>query len=64
MYFRLLNADVAVAAPLISMGAVLGKVTYMQLIVMGIIELVMYTVNMYIGETLFMVMITKLELLV
>nr|XP_012224503.1 PREDICTED: ammonium transporter Rh type A [Linepithema humile]XP_012224504.1 PREDICTED: ammonium transporter Rh type A [Linepithema humile] len=50
----LLSADVAVAAPLISMGAVLGKVTYMQLIFMGIIELIMFTVNQYIGEQLFM----------
>ncbi|XP_043465365.1 ammonium transporter Rh type B-B isoform X1 [Leptopilina heterotoma] len=46
----LLSADVAVAAPLISMGAVLGKTTYMQLIIMGIIELIMYTANKYIGE--------------
>ncbi|XP_034946674.1 ammonium transporter Rh type A isoform X2 [Chelonus insularis] len=50
----LLNADVAVAAPLISMGAVLGKTTYMQLIFMGIVELAMYTVNKYIGEYYFM----------
>lgn len=47
---RLLSADVAVAAPLISMGALLGKTTYMQLIIMGIIELIMYTANKYIGE--------------
>ncbi|XP_033209252.1 ammonium transporter Rh type B-B isoform X2 [Belonocnema kinseyi] len=46
----LLSADVAVAAPLISMGAVLGKTTYMELIIMGIIELIMYTANKYIGE--------------
>ncbi|XP_046626706.1 ammonium transporter Rh type B isoform X1 [Neodiprion virginianus] len=46
----LLSADVAVAAPLISMGALLGKTTYTQLIVMGVIELVVYTVNKYIGE--------------
>ncbi|KAM0735160.1 Ammonium transporter Rh type B-B [Formica fusca] len=51
----LLNADVAVAAPLISMGAILGKVTYMQLIFMGIVELIMFTINMYICEHLFMV---------
>ncbi|XP_029169614.1 ammonium transporter Rh type A-like isoform X2 [Nylanderia fulva] len=50
----LLNADVAVAAPLISMGVVLGKVTYMQLIFMGIVELIMFTINKYIGENLFM----------
>ncbi|XP_058797600.1 ammonium transporter Rh type B-B isoform X2 [Phymastichus coffea] len=46
----LLSADVAVAAPLISMGALLGKTTYIQLIFMGIIELIVYTLNKYIGE--------------
>ncbi|XP_012274440.1 ammonium transporter Rh type A isoform X2 [Orussus abietinus] len=46
----LLSADVAVAAPLISMGALLGKTTYMQLIFMGILELIVYTVNKHIGE--------------
>ncbi|XP_070517722.1 rhesus blood group-associated glycoprotein Rh50 isoform X2 [Cardiocondyla obscurior] len=51
----LLNADVAVAAPLISMGAILGKVTYMQLVFMGIVELIMFTINMYVGMHLFMV---------
>ncbi|XP_015115361.1 ammonium transporter Rh type A [Diachasma alloeum] len=50
----LLNADVAVAAPLISMGAVLGKTTYMQLIFMGIIELAVFSFNKYIGEEYFM----------
>lgn len=50
----LLDADVAVAAPLISMGAVLGKVTYMQLIFLGIIELIMFTINQHIGDHLFM----------
>ncbi|KAK2586413.1 hypothetical protein KPH14_010698 [Odynerus spinipes] len=46
----LLSADIAVAAPLISMGALLGKTTYMQLLFMGIIELIVYTVNKYVGE--------------
>ncbi|XP_011870750.1 PREDICTED: ammonium transporter Rh type B isoform X2 [Vollenhovia emeryi] len=50
----LLSADVAVATPLISMGAVLGKVTYMQLVFMGIVELIMFTINKYVGENLFM----------
>ncbi|XP_043284587.1 ammonium transporter Rh type A isoform X2 [Venturia canescens] len=50
----LLSADVAVAAPLISMGALLGKTTYMQLISMGVIELILYTLNKYIGEHYFM----------
>ncbi|OAD55793.1 Ammonium transporter Rh type B [Eufriesea mexicana] len=51
----LLSADVAVATPLISMGAVLGKTTYMQLVFMGILELIMFTVNKYVGEHLLMV---------
>ncbi|KAI4484355.1 hypothetical protein M0802_013131 [Mischocyttarus mexicanus] len=41
----LLGANVAVAAPLISMGALLGKTTYMQLVFMGITELIIYTIN-------------------
>lgn len=53
--FSLLSADVAVATPLITMGAVLGKVTYMQLVFIGIVELIMFTINKYIGEQLFMV---------
>lgn len=51
----LLNADVAVATPLISMGAILGKTTYMQLVFMGIVELIMFSVNKYVGEHLLMV---------
>lgn len=50
----LLSADVAVATPLISMGALLGKTTYMQLVFMGILELIMFTVNKYVGEHLLM----------
>ncbi|XP_061935705.1 ammonium transporter Rh type B isoform X4 [Apis cerana] len=50
----LLSADVAVATPLISMGALLGKTTYMQLVFMGIVELIMFTVNKYVGEHLLM----------
>ncbi|CAL7939452.1 unnamed protein product [Xylocopa violacea] len=51
----LLSADIAVAAPLISMGALLGKTTYMQLVFMGILELIMFTVNKYVGEHLLQV---------
>ncbi|XP_063217712.1 ammonium transporter Rh type A isoform X2 [Bacillus rossius redtenbacheri] len=49
----LLNADIAVAAVLISMGAVLGKTTPLQLLVMGIIEIVAFTSNEYIGVNIF-----------
>ncbi|XP_033338838.1 rhesus blood group-associated glycoprotein Rh50 isoform X1 [Megalopta genalis] len=51
----LLSADVAVATPLISMGALLGKTTYIQLVFMGILELIMFTVNKYVGEHILMV---------
>nr|XP_031843773.1 ammonium transporter Rh type A isoform X2 [Nomia melanderi] len=50
----LLSADVAVAAPLISMGALLGKTTYIQLVFMGILELIMFTVNKYVGNHILM----------
>lgn len=60
-FFSLLSADVAVATPLISMGAILGKVTYMQLIFMGIVELIMFTINKYIGEQLFMVSLSLMS---
>nr|XP_034184188.1 ammonium transporter Rh type A isoform X2 [Osmia lignaria] len=52
--FSLLSADIAVATPLISMGALLGKTTYIQLVFMGILELIMFTVNKYVGEHLLM----------
>lgn len=37
------------------MGAVLGKTTYIQLVFMGILELIMFTVNKYVGEHILMV---------
>jgi ammonium transporter Rh len=57
-YFSLLNADIAVASPLISMGALLGKVTYIQLVFIGIVELIMFTINKYVGEHLLMVSVS------
>lgn len=53
--FRLLRADIAAAAPLISMGALLGRTTYVQLIVMGIIELAIYSANNYLADQLWKV---------
>ncbi|XP_044729708.1 ammonium transporter Rh type A [Chrysoperla carnea] len=44
----LMGADVAAVTVLISMGAVLGKTTYLQLIIMGIIEVALYASNKYI----------------
>ncbi|CAH0561178.1 unnamed protein product [Brassicogethes aeneus] len=45
----LYQADIASAAVLISMGAVLGQTSYMQLIIMGIIEIAVYSGNAYLG---------------
>uniref|UniRef100_A0A1B6EAQ8 Ammonium transporter AmtB-like domain-containing protein n=1 Tax=Clastoptera arizonana TaxID=38151 RepID=A0A1B6EAQ8_9HEMI len=46
----LISADVLSAAILISMGAVLGKTTPLQLLIMGIIETVLFCVNEKIGH--------------
>ncbi len=42
--------DVATAAVLISFGAVLGRTTPLQLLIMAFIELILYAVNQYIVE--------------
>jgi len=47
--FRLLEADFAVATILISFGAVLGKASALQLILMAVLEVVFYNINIYIG---------------
>ncbi|KAK7865269.1 hypothetical protein R5R35_012566 [Gryllus longicercus] len=49
----LLSADLATAAVLISMGAVLGKTTPLQLILMSFIEIVIATANEYLGVQIF-----------
>ncbi|XP_049795388.1 ammonium transporter Rh type B [Schistocerca nitens] len=46
---NLLQADLTVATILISMGAVLGKVTPLQLVVMGFIETAICTANEHLG---------------
>jgi len=48
--FNILNGLFCAAAVMISFGAVLGKVTPLQLGVMGIIEPVFYWLNFYIGS--------------
>lgn len=45
----LVDADVTTATVLISMGAVLGRTSYLQLVVMGLMETVAYTANSYVG---------------
>lgn len=51
----LLHADVATATVLISMGAVLGRTTYVQLLIMGVIEIAVFCANSYLGEAVFKV---------
>lgn len=53
--FSLLKADVATATVLISMGAVLGRTSYIQLLVMGVIEIAVFTGNSYLGDRVFKV---------
>lgn len=43
-------ADVAAASVLISMGAVLGKTTPLQLLLMGILETAVYSANKYFAH--------------
>ncbi|XP_052864825.1 ammonium transporter Rh type A [Anopheles cruzii] len=45
---NLIGADIAAAAVLISMGAVLGRTTPMQLLIMGIIEIAIFAANEYL----------------
>jgi ammonium transporter Rh len=49
--FSLLVADFCSAAVLISFGAVLGKTSPIQLLIMATIEVVVQSVNEYIGLT-------------
>ena len=46
----LINADFAVAAVLISFGAVIGVTSPIQLLVMALIEIVLFNVNEFIGR--------------
>ena len=46
--FRMINSDFAAATILISFGAVLGKVSAVQLLIMAAFEVVIYEVNEYI----------------
>ena len=47
-----LEGGLAAACTLISFGVVIGKLNPLQLLVMGIIETVLFVINMWIGFTL------------
>lgn len=42
---NIIEADISAAAVLISMGAMLGRITPIQLLLMGIIEIVVFAAN-------------------
>lgn len=45
---NLIGADIAAASVLISMGALLGRITPIQLLIMGLIEIVVFASNEYL----------------
>jgi len=49
-YQQLLQGDFAAAAALISLGAVLGKTTPTQTLIMVIFELVFYALNLQVRQ--------------
>lgn len=46
---RLVTADFAAAAVLITYGAVLGKISRLQLLLVGLLEVIFYAVNEWIA---------------
>ncbi|XP_036337485.1 ammonium transporter Rh type B-A-like [Rhagoletis pomonella] len=49
----IIDADIAAAAPLISMGALLGRTTPIQLLFMALIEIVLFAANEYVALNIF-----------
>ena len=45
---NIIGADIATASVLISMGALLGRISPVQLLVMGLIEIVLFASNEYL----------------
>lgn len=46
---NIIDADIAAAVPLISMGALLGRTTPVQLLFMAIFEIALFAVNEYVA---------------
>ena len=53
IHCSMLGAEFAVAAVLISYGAVLGKTSHYQLIIMTLLEIVFFVVNEVVGRKYF-----------
>lgn len=45
---NIIGADIAAASVLISMGALLGRISPIQLLIMGLIEIVLFASNEYL----------------
>lgn len=45
---NLIGADIAAASVLISMGALLGRITPIQLLIMGLVEITIFASNEYL----------------
>lgn len=52
---NLIGADIAAATVLISMGALLGRTTPIQLLIMGLIEIFVFAANEYVQIEIFKV---------
>ena len=52
MTSSVLEGGLAAASTLISFGVVIGKLNPLQLLVMGIIETILFVINMWIGFSL------------
>ena len=48
---RLIRADFAAAAVMITFGAVLGKVSQTQLLIIGFFEVIFYGINEMVGAS-------------
>ena len=52
-FLHVLEGGLAAASVLISFGVVIGKCNPLQLLVMGLIETVLFTINMHLGYSVF-----------
>ena len=55
LFFSLFTSDFAAAAVLISFGAVLGRLSPLQMLIMAFMEIVVFQVNEWLGLKKFMV---------
>ncbi len=59
--YSMITSDFAAATILISFGAVLGKASGLQLIIMALIEIVIFAVNEWLGLNIYKVQIDRFK---